>query len=264
MVLESLLTPKILEKKPWKAFFASFFYSFIGFFLAYSVFNPDVSLAMVFLTTMACVPLLVSLLKKTEREEILFGRPLIRTHTDVLATFFFMFMGMLSFFTLLATILPSDLFEQVFEKQMETINYIGSLAGSAVRHSFLELILINNFKVLFFVIIFSFLYGAGAIFILAWNASVLGTAIGDAIRSEMSKVGLLQAVPLAIGRYMLHGTLEVVAYFLGAIAGGIISAAVVRHDYRSPKFKELLRDSVNLIVAASIVLVVAGLLEVGL
>ena len=149
MVLESLLTPRALERRPWKAFFASFFYSFVGFFLAYSVFNPDVSLAMVFLTTMASIPLLVSLLKKTEREEILFGRPLIGTHTDVLAIFFFMFMGMLSFFTLLATVLPSDLFEKVFEKQVETINYIGSLAGSATRRSILELILANNFKVLF-------------------------------------------------------------------------------------------------------------------
>ena len=42
-------------------------------------------------------------------------------------------------------------------------------------------IFINNMGVLFLCIIFSFLYGAGAIFILTWNASVIAAAIGSFI-----------------------------------------------------------------------------------
>ena len=121
----------------------------------------------------------------------------------------------------------------------------------------------------FFVIIFSFLYGAGAIFILSWNASVLGTAIGNLIRNSISSLGggissYFHAIPLAIGTYLIHGTFEFIAYFLGAIAGGIISAAVARHSYDSPKFIEVILDSLDLIIFASITLIVAGILEVAI
>ncbi len=267
MVLESLLDLKTLRKRPWDTFFLSVFYSAVGTILAYLTFPSEVSIAMVFLTTMAHIPILVNLLKKEEREQILFGKPFVKTHTDILAILFFTFMGMLTFFTFLAVILPEEMFSHFFSRQVETIRYINTLSAAATSPGLLEKILINNFKVLFFVIIFSFLYGAGAIFILTWNASVLGTAIGDAIRDKISLLGpgfasYFKAVPLAFGMYMIHGIIEVVAYFMGAVAGGIISAAVVRHDYRSPKFMEVLLDSVDMIILASMFLILAGLVEV--
>jgi hypothetical protein len=267
MVLESILSMRIMRSKPWDAFFLAIFYASVGSFLAYLVFPSEISLVMVLFTTMAAIPSLVSLLKVEEREQIVFGKPFIKTHMDVLAIFFFMFMGMLAFFIALSTIVPEDVFVNVFEKQIDTIKAISGVTSSAVSANVLEMVLINNFKVLFFVVIFSFIYGAGAIFILTWNASVLGTAIGNAIRQQIANLGgslssYFQAVPLALGAYMIHGTLEVIAYFLGAIAGGIISAAVVRHDYRSQKFKEVIVDSVDMIILASITLIIAGIVEV--
>ncbi len=267
MVLESLLNLKIVRKEPWNAFLLSIFYASVGTFLAYLIFPTEVSLVMVLFTTMASIPMLVNLLKIEEREQIVFGRPFIKTHMDILSIFFFMFMGMLTFFIALSTILPEDMFTLFFDKQIDTIRTISGMTASAVSAGILEMILINNFKVLFFVIVFSFLYGAGAIFILTWNASVLGTAIGNTIRQQIANLGgglssYFHAVPLALGAYMVHGTLEVIAYFLGAIAGGIISAAVVRHDYKSPKFMEVLLDSVDMIILASIILIIAGIVEV--
>ena len=104
--------------------------------------------------------------------------------------------------------------------------------------------------------VFSLIFGAGAIFILAWNASVISAAIG--IFSESS----LSALPLGIGRYMIHGTPEIGAYFVGALAGGIISVAVIKHDIYSEKFWVILQDSLNLVIVSVVLLFIAALIEV--
>ena len=61
---------------------------------------------------------------------------------------------------------------------------------------------------------------------------------------------------------MLHGFPEISAYFIGALAGGIVSIAVIRHDTKSEKFWRILQDSLNLIILAVVVLFVAALMEV--
>ena len=110
--------------------------------------------------------------------------------------------------------------------------------------------------VLIFTLVFSLIFGAGAIFILAWNASVISAAVGI-----FSKQSLLQ-LPLGIARYMIHGIPEIAAYFIGAMAGGIVSIAVIKHDMKTEKFWVILQDSLNLIILAVIVLFIAALIEV--
>jgi uncharacterized membrane protein SpoIIM required for sporulation len=52
------------------------------------------------------------------------------------------------------------------------------------------------------------IFGAGAIFILAWNASVIAAAIGIFANSDLSKL------PMGVMRYMIHGIPEIGAYFI--------------------------------------------------
>ena len=52
------------------------------------------------------------------------------------------------------------------------------------------MIFLNNIRVLFLCIIFAFIYGAGAIFILTWNASIVGVAIGNLIREGIGRLGI--------------------------------------------------------------------------
>ena len=105
-------------------------------------------------------------------------------------------------------------------------------------------ILVNNIYVLIFCLLFSLLFGAGAIFILAWNASVIATAIW--IFSKYS----IENFPMAFGRYMIHGVPEIAAYFTAALAGGIISIALIRHDFDDDRFWDTIKDSLNLILLA--------------
>ena len=100
------------------------------------------------------------------------------------------------------------------------------------------------------------IFGAGAIFILAWNASVISAAIGIFSKSDLTNL------PLGLVRYMVHGIPEIGAYFAGALAGGIISIAVIKHDINSEKFWIILQDSLNLVILSVVVLFLAALMEV--
>ena len=63
-------------------------------------------------------------------------------------------------------------------------------------------------------------------------------------------------------KYSLHGLLEILAYFVGGLAGGIISVAVIRHNFGTRKFERILWDASDLIIISVVVLVVAAILEV--
>jgi uncharacterized membrane protein SpoIIM required for sporulation len=63
-------------------------------------------------------------------------------------------------------------------------------------------------------------------------------------------------------RYLVHGIPEIAAYFIVALAGGIMSVAVIKHEFGKEKFWEVLQDSLNLIIVSVIVLFLAALMEV--
>ena len=65
-----------------------------------------------------------------------------------------------------------------------------------------------------------------------------------------------QATPL---RFPLA---EILAFFVGALAGGFISVAVVKHEFGSEKFENTIYNAMGLIVIAILILVLAAMLEV--
>jgi len=58
----------------------------------------------------------------------------------------------------------------------------------------------------------------------------------------------LGAFGISFLRYAIHGIPEILAYFTAGLAGGIISVAVIRHDFLTKKFKNIVIDSVDLTV----------------
>jgi len=63
-------------------------------------------------------------------------------------------------------------------------------------------------------------------------------------------------------RYMTHGIFEIIAYFIGGMAGGLISLGVLNYKIGNENFKIIMRDAVNLVIIAMLVIIVAGLIEV--
>jgi len=277
MVLESIISPLKAEKKPWDLFFIGLLYSSVAMFLALWIFRDQASLVMVFLTVTATVPLMYNTLKFEEEKDLAIPkeRALIKEHGKALSFFMFLFLGFLLAFTIWYVFLPEKIIEQTFNIQLQTIKTINSnILGFSINSASNVLLQIfsNNVKVFLFCVFFSFFYGAGAIFILTWNASVISAAVGTFIRNNLSMyanaVGLTKVAgyfgvfSLGLLRYSIHGVPEILAYFIGGLAGGIISVAVIRHDFGSGHFKKILFDSLDLIVLGIFVLFIAALLEV--
>jgi len=265
MVFESLVNPKKAEKKPWKMFFIGLFYSSIAVLLSIWIFRDHASLVMVFLTVMASLYLIYGVLQLEEEKDIKIKEEklLIKEHGKALSFFVFLFLGFVVSFSLWYVFLPSSLISDVFGVQQQTITEINTkVTGEAIgTTSLVSKIFFNNIKVMIFCLLFSFFYGSGAIFILTWNASVIGTAIGSFVRGSISH-GFFPIFSAGLLRYLTHGIPEIIAYFMAGLAGGIISVAVIRHEFGSERFKHILVDSVDLVTVAVFVLFLASLIEV--
>jgi hypothetical protein len=131
-----------------------------------------------------------------------------------------------------------------------------ALTGGVVRMDRFLSILQNNLSVVIFTLVFSLLFGAGAIFVLAWNASVISAAMG--IYSDYN----VWHLPLGFARYMVHGIPEIAAYFITALAGGILGVGVIRNGVKSKTFKNVLSNVFILLFIAIVVLIFAAFVEV--
>lgn len=267
MVFEALITPWKAEKHPWEMFFFGFLYASIAMALSLWIFRDYAGLISVFFTVMACIPLIYSTLR-FEEEKIEYlpeEKSLLQEHGRALLFFIFLFIGMTLAFATWFVILPNDMSQAVFSVQMNTILDINGQAAQGA--SLFSTIFFNNLKVLTFCLLFSFFFGAGAIFILAWNASIIAVAMGSIIKNEIftTTSGLVIAningYSTAIMRYFLHGIPEIAAYFVAALAGGIISVAIVKKDVFTKNFQRIAFDTSNLIIISILILIVAGLIE---
>ncbi len=268
MVVESLVNPFKAERTPWEMFFVGMFYSSIAVLLSLWIFKPHASLVMVFLTVTACVPIMYGTMKLEEEKdmEIKDEQILMKEHGKALSVFIFLFLGITISFTLWYIFLPADLTYTLFSIQTKTISDINTQITGQGINSFplFSKIFLNNVKVLMFCLIFAFVYGFGAIFILTWNASVIGTAIGNFVRTNISTPNFahyFQITSLGILRYMLHGIPEILAYFIGGLSAGIISVAIIKHDFRSKKFQHVLLDSTDLLLLSLALLLISALIE---
>lgn len=275
MVLESLLSPVYAEKKPFYSLMLGFVYGILALILAMWIFEDHASLVMVFLAVVAALPLIYKLLIYEEEKDLTATseRSLLREHSKALTAMMMIFIGMAIAFTVLYVFLPEQMATQVFKVQTQTIaNLNQQVTGQVTQPTLLSKIFLNNVKVMIFCILFSFIYGSGAIFILTWNASVIGAAAGNFIRTHLAQyaeaVGLhklgafLYVGSLSVLRYAIHGIPEILAYFVAALAGGIISVSIIRKDYKTKGFQKILLDVSDLVLIAVLILFVAALLEV--
>ncbi|MBU0459833.1 MAG: stage II sporulation protein M [Nanoarchaeota archaeon] len=272
MVLESLFNPFTVKKRPWEMFIAGFAYSIIGLLLSYFVFRDSAGLLMVFLIVLATLPLLYTTIKNEEELDLKYDKEikLLKEHTKVLIFLIFLFLGITVALALAYVVLPGEMTTSIFSVQHQAIGKVNaSIQGNMIKLDLFSRVFFNNLKVLFFCIIFSFLYGTGAIFILTWNASVVAAAIGNLFKTEIAQVASSVGFPsvtaylgiasISFFRYMTHGLLEMASYFTAGLAGGIISIALIKHNLENDK---VLVDALDLILISLGLLLLAGLVEV--
>lgn len=275
MVLESLITPLGAEERPWQMFFLGILFSLVGIGFSVWVFEGQSSLVMVFLIVMASIPIVFNTMRLEERkdESEVNEIYLLKEHAKALSLFMFLFAGIVFASAVVYIFTPEENIVSLFSVQTQAIMDVNSrVSGSVINPDALPLIFLNNLKVMIFCILFAFVYGVGSIFILVWNATVIGVALGDFIRSQLSNLSSVlgyinvahyfQVISLGVLRYATHGVFEILAYFIAGLAGGIISISVVRHNFGTPKFDRVLLDSAGLMIMALVTLFVAAVIEV--
>jgi len=277
-MIELFMKPKRAERRPWEMFFVGAFWASVSLLLVTFVFGKDSilkegsGLLLVTFTVITCLPFMYYIIKLEEGKdvEISDSGKLIREHSKAIHAMMWLFLGFVVAFSFWYIVFP-DIAGQNFNFQIKTFCAInnpshysycleqhgvpagtGAVTGTAAVLS----IFANNIYVLIFTILFSLVFGAGAIFILVWNASVIASAIGIFAK------GSLVNLPIGLLRYMIHGVPEIAAYFVGALAGGIISVAVIRKDLRGEGTWKILQDSLLMVIIAIVILIVAALMEV--
>jgi len=278
-MIELLMKPKKAERRPWEMFFVGLFWASVSLLLVTFVFGKDSilkegsGLLVVIFTVISCLPFMYYIIKLEEGKDIEINNSgkLIKEHSKAIHALMWLFLGFVVAFSFWYIVMPGTA-GQNFNFQIKTFCAINSpssynycleehgipvmtAAASSSGSAFLS-IFANNIYVLIFTILFSLAFGAGAIFILVWNASVIAAAIGIFAEGKLSGLGS------GLVRYMIHGIPEISAYFVGALAGGIVSVAVIRKDLRGEWVWKILQDSLLMILIAIVILIVSALMEV--
>ena len=276
-MLETLINPKRVEKGPWKMFFIGLIYASLSLLLVHWLFASDSNLSQAsgMLVVLFCImfsfPFMYFIIKKEEKDdEIAEGIFSVwQAHKDAIYAFMWLFFGFVVAFSFWNIVLQDS---NLLNFQVQTycqINSPSDVSGCVEKYSsgsfvtgnstngirFLSIIE-NNVYVMIFTLVFSLIFGAGALFILVWNASVISAAIGIFTKYTLSDI------PLGIARYIIHGFPEITAYFITALAGGIFGIGLMRHGFKDKKFSKIVENVILLIFIALIILIIAAVLEV--
>ncbi|GEM_PF-262479 len=281
MVLESLFKTESVLRNPFFTVILGFIASSVSLWISFFAFPAYASILSIAFVTIATVPLIHSVFVK--EEELAAGSrdssaTFVGRNLSLVAIYAFFAIGVIISYALWYVVLPEEKSEvcingscftmpcrsTAFAEQNKTLGQVGEIreqitgkatgkgAGGMDFNSVFNLIFFNNMSVLLYAVLFSFLFGAGAIYLITWNSSVVGVLIGKTIvaTNHFAFIGLLP-----------HGIPEFAGYFFGAISGGLISVAVSKGKYMSHEFEVIAKDSFILLIIALLSLFMGGIIE---
>ncbi len=296
MVLESIFSAELIRKKPYIMILEAIIVSSIALWVSYYFFPTSSSLIHIAFLVIASMPVLHNVFLVEEDEEAENPKNpvgFLSRHFDLIAIYAWLFIGLIISYSFWHFFLPSQTEsfcfsegicikiperEIVFMEQEKVLKEIDnlrtSLTGNAVLateqqdKTFLKAfnqIFPTNLMVLLLAILFSFIYGAGALYLIAWNASVLAVKISQNAIILLEKTGdaslsYLTGLFYGIG-FLPHGVFEITAFFVGAIAGGIISVAITKKTYRKNEFQTIAKDALVITIMAVFLIFIAAVIE---
>ncbi len=286
-MIESLFNPREVKGKSSKRleiFVAGVIFTLVGTLLAINILPPKpgvqgLGFLVVAFISIPAAPFYVQIFKIEEKEDIVEkGKSIFFRHLDIIEIFGFFFLAVVFASSLFYVIAPPEVSNTVFTDQINDLQEKNIISGNAhkvtglgtTNYGFQE-ILSNNIGVLGLSFLFSFLLGSGAVFLISWNATIIGALIGKiadnpeafgSVATGNIFTNYLIALPVTLLRLLPHGIFEIGAYFIGAVAGGILSAGVIRESIRNRKtqfshLKQVFIDSL-LYLGISIIFVVVG------
>ncbi len=262
MVLESLFPARLVERRPEDMLILSLIISLVCIFVSNMVFPQYAGVILPLFITITMTPLIYNIFSIEEGLERKKAAKKIRLnfiqrHGEVVLLFTLFFIGNFLAIFFVSIISPESFVASTFSPQISAIETIAPSSNIVLVPPNLEIIMWNNLRVMLFSFLLSFLIGTGAIFILSWNASILAIYLGSLVRRGLYDQFLLRTVGI-----IPHAPIEIAAYFLAGIAGGVLSVGVIRERLKSKAFLLVLKDSLIMLALAVLAVVMGAFIEV--
>jgi uncharacterized membrane protein SpoIIM required for sporulation len=272
MVLEEIFDQTRLRHRPYLALFFGFAFTFVAFIFTYLLFRSMMSVAMVFLIALFLVPTFLLLVKKEEQVERKFGlRHFFRNHKDIFEVYLFSFIGVFLAFVVLglAAYGNASAYENIFSFQTRFLEFQQGV-DSGVVQSFVQVdaepkaghvlgLFTHDLVVLMICFVLSFFYGASAMFLIILNGSVFASFIVLVIRTISRNA--VQGVQ-AFFFFLIHLLPEISGFLMAAIAGGVVSKALLHEKKGSLASRNVFKDATMLMLIAIGLILLGALLEV--
>ena len=255
MVLESIIKPDWIDENPFYAFFLGITLAFIGTSIGLFIFPEQASFAGLLFITIAAVPFLQKVVDFEEKRPGVFHEDFWKRNRKIAIIYALFFFGVALAYFIWFKILQAVSAQFFFDRQITALTQptvLGFFSQAQVGQ-FIPIVL-NNLKVLFLILILSFIYGMGSILVITWNASVLGIFMGSFGKFTDA------------ASFMPHASMEFLGFFFGAMAGGLLSMAFDegRTEFRSEKFYRAINDAALLFILAVVIIAAAALVEIRL
>lgn len=259
-----MLSPEKAEKRPYEMFFFAIALALVATGLALVVSGNNAGHLVIAFICIGTAPMMVRLIMIEEEEDETTHESeinLLSRHGDLFAVYGFYFLGIIAAISLVFVLLPPALEQPTFGPQLTELNAIKALATAhATTNCGFTCLLSNNLTVLALELLFSFIFGAGAAYIITWNASIVGVLIGMTAKAAPGNpvLNYLVALPISLVKLFPHGFFEIGAYFFGGIAGGMLSAMVIRGHWHN---KSVIKDIATITAIAVVMIVIGAVIE---
>lgn len=279
MVLESILNPSKAEDKPLHVMAIAAIFTVVAVFLSRAMFPSEASLLTIAMITIIFIPFFQKLFEEEEKKEdnAAEGKihdSIFHRHWKSLKVFSAFFIGIV----IAMSFMYIAVGDSTFELQEQTLQGFSNRAtttegatgaesrlgatGRATSEQQFGIYFANNTQVMILVFVLSAILGAGAVFVLVWNASVIAVYAGIAGKALFGGgAAYALGVPIALGGIALHGIPEIMAYFVAGLAGGVLSVGIVKEDLGSKEFNKIFYDSLMFLILAEILVVAAAWTE---
>lgn len=245
------------DRHPYYSFIVAMFFVIVSFLFAMFIFPAEFSMSMLAFATLLMVPYTLKILKKEKPSGKAKASDAFKSfsrHNRLILLFIFLFFGMAIEYMIIFAISPPHVVNMAFSEQMITLTDTPS--KYFLNIDFLYKILINNIRLVFISYILSLFYGIGALYILNYNASIVGIVYGNTIRPLIWGGGLTSLAFAKLFLFLPHLITEVIAYLLAAVAGILLMKSL------QTKSSVTLTESIVILVGAIVLVFLAGVLEV--
>jgi len=270
-MLESLIKLSEIEERPWIMALWAMLVSSVGVLfsvqLSYvvTVSGTALNLTGIFSVLFTIIPSVYFITLYIKRHESMDEKDIerhykkafwIRHDRDILV-FMFFFAGLTFSYAFWSFMLPPDTFHIQTMKVQDIRAMAGNFMGATASGGIIEAlasgnvygdfvrVFLNNMQVMGFAFIFSILFGAGA--------SILGVYIGRLSES-------LLHIPGVSLSFLPHGIPEIGGYLIAGLAGGLISAAIIR-GHKKDVLTGVILDALKLLALAALFVFLGALIE---